>query len=850
VSRGQGGSHCKEAWLKLLNNKKFWRSIGERLFAKTSCWIVSAFAAVWGGSIRPAPKSSGSGFLATSFVETITFRMRGPVRLFRVVFLLSVVLDVLWAAVPSSAEPKLVVFVLDRVSLRDVMNARAPAIQKLLSGSAVGLMNTVGASARTPEAAYVTISAGAHAAATSQAGEFAGAWERLEEGSAWEVFLRRTGVRTSKRAILCLGLPSILNANLERATGATPGALGGMVSQLGRTACIGCPDAPKPRASIERFAPLLVMRRSGIVDEGDVSSDLLRPDPSAPFGVSTDPIKLERAFLKTDAAVVVVDLGETSRAEAYRPWLAPEAALHHRLEAVRRADLLVRRLMRHVNLRHTVVCLVSGFPPLSLDGRVETPGFVSFTGLPAGVLASSTTQTPGLIANIDILPTVAELLKLRKPEDVLLTGSPARVVPAEGHLQELCAFEGMMELERQMAAGPLAGVLGVIAGLLVLAASLVVVFSVAGRRAGEGARSAGEERVRCAGRLRACRCAVGVAALFPAVLVLVPLVQYVGVDSAVGYWVAAFGLWLVLSVPAVLLPSKALRYALAVVVLVVCAALILAAVGWGLTAAGAGRVVRVDAPWFFISLSVLSDFPLIGVRFHGLGNELMGVLIGSLLSLVCLTVSPARTAWHRFWLWLVAVGTAVFIGHPLLGDNAGGAASAVFGFGAAAVVLGGSRVRLKTLLGLGALAIGLVVGLAVFDAALGGVTHLGRTALVLKHQGAGYLWALVGRKLALNFSLAADPRALWFYAGVAVLVGVWTSLLPGFTREVLQRRSHLRRLVLCASISAAAAFLLNDTGVIPAGFVAAGAILAFAEALVDEASVAFAEDSACLSKNQ
>jgi hypothetical protein len=57
-------------------------------------------------------------------------------------------------------------------------------------------------------------------------------------------------------------------------------------------------------------------------------------------------------------------------------------------------------------------------------------------------------------------------------------------------------------------------------------------------------------------------------------------------------------------------------------------------------------------------------------------------------------------------------------------------------------------------------------------------------------------------------------------------------------------------LILCAGISAAAAFLLNDTGVIPAGFVAAGAILAFAEALVDEASGDFAEDSAYLSQNQ
>ncbi|MGC8835048.1 MAG: hypothetical protein ACP5R4_13465, partial [Armatimonadota bacterium] len=506
----------------------------------------------------------------------------------------------------------------------------------------------------------------------------------------------------------------------------------------------------------------------------------------------------------------------------------------HRLEAVRRADLLVGRLMRHVNLRRTAVCLISGFPPLSPNGRIETPGFVSFTKLPAGVLTSSTTQTVGLVANTDVLPTIAKLLNLHRPEGVLLTGAPMQVVPAGDHLRMLYSLEGMIELERETAAGPLAGVLGVIAGLLVLAASLVSVFSVAGRRIGEDARPA-----LSSGWLRACRSAVGIAALFPAVLVLVPLAQYAVVDSAAEYWIAAFGLWLVLSVPAVVAPSKALKYALAAVVAVVCTALILAALGWILAAVGFGA-----ATWmFFAYLSVLSDFSLIGVRFHGLGNELMGVLIGSLLSLTCLTIPSARKAWHRFLLWLLVFGASVFIGHPLLGDNAGGAASAVFGFGTAAVVLGGSQVRLRTLLGLGALAVGLVACLAVFDAAVGGTTHLGRTVLMLKHQGLGYFWAVVGRKMALNFSLAVDPRALWFYAGVAVLIGVWTSLLPGFTREVLQKRPHLRRTILCTGISAAAAFLLNDTGVIPAGFVAAGAILAFTDALVDEASEAFTKDS-------
>lgn len=724
------------------------------------------------------------------------------------------------ASVTSSrtAHLRFVFFVLDRTTLRDALHADAPAIRSLLSRSGVALLNTASASGRTPEGSFVTSSAGAHAAATSLAGEFACSWEPAERSCAREVFMRRTGRRVGPRTLVALGLPGLLAENAERNTGACIGALGEMLSQIGPTACVGCPDTGAPYAEPERLAPLLVMRPSGVVDGGDISQSLLFRHPDAPFGVATDPAKLEAAFRQASswASTVVVDLGETARAEAYRPWLAPDAVPLHRRAAVERADRLVSQIMSQIDLRRTTVVLASLFPPLSAEGRVEAPGFFAVTGASPGLLVSATTRSAGLIANVDILPTIAETLRLSLPRDALITGSPARSLPVPNHLEAAVSLQERIELERRMAGGPLLAVVAGLAGLLVVSGSAGALYAL-GRSAAWGPAA----RAR-AGAL--ARTAAGCAALLPTALLAVPSLQFRGVDTPAKYVLATFGVWALLCVPAVVRPAWALRYALWVTAGHICLQHLVGAALFAKTGVVGG------AP---MALSILNDFPLIGARFHGLSNEVMGVLIGAVLALVCLTVKPGRG--RRSALWGLALALAVFVGAASLGDNGGGAAAAVFALASAGELFSGRRIRLRVLASMGLTSAVLVGLLMMLDARSDGATHLGRTALMVRSGGVGYLLDVAGRKLMLNLRLAVDPRALWFYAGVAGLAALWTSVIPGAARGILDSRPDLRCLVTASAVGAAAAFLFNDTGVIPAGFILAGAVLAFTDALGESA---------------
>ncbi|MGQ9524548.1 MAG: hypothetical protein ACUVTZ_06845 [Armatimonadota bacterium] len=698
--------------------------------------------------------------------------------------------------------------------MKDVVEARAPTLHRLLSRSGVALLNTASASARTPEGSFVSTSSGAHAAATSHAGQFACAWERVENSSAREVFMRRTGRRVGPNTLLALNLPALLAENAERRTGACPGALGLMLSQLGPTACVGCPDGPPLSVEPLRLAPLLAMRPSGVIDRGDISPALLRPDPKAPFGVATDPAKLETAFLcaVSRASTVVVDLGETARAEAYRPWLAPDAALVHRRAAIERADRLVAVVLRHIEPRRTIVALTSPFPPLSPEGRVQTPGFFAVTDSRPGLLISPTTRTAGLIANIDILPTLAARLGLSPPRGILITGSTARLVSAPDHVQTACSLQSRIELERQMASGPLLAVIAVLAGVLAVAGSAAALYALAPSCP-----------LRATARMNAgsfARAASGCAALFPTAILMVPTAQTLGVNTPARYWLATLGIWLALCVPAALRPRWALAYALWVTAGYICVQHLLGAVLFAKTGVLGG------AP---MALSVLNDFPLIGARFHGLSNEVMGILLGAVLTLLCISVKPALS--NRLALWALALGVAAFVAAPPLGDNAGGAGAAVFALGSAAELLSGRQIRGKTVLTM-ALAAGAVVCLLMLaDARSDGTTHLGRTVLIVQSNGPTYALGVAARKLALNLRLAVDARALWFYAGLAGLAVLWTSVIPGAARDIVRSRQDIRRLLTSSAIGAAAAFLFNDTGIIPAGFILSGCVLGFTDAL-------------------
>ncbi len=713
-------------------------------------------------------------------------------------------------APPPLAPPRIVLFVLDRIGLGDLLDLQthAPHLQEFFRGNAVGLMNFASAGGRTAEGAYSSLSAGMHAASFADGGLGLNAGESYEGGTARDAFLRRTGIRAGPQTILNLGLPAVLKLNQDRATGATVGALGALASRAGPTVALGNPDAPEPGKPPVRMAVMLAMRPSGIVDRGDVSRDLLHADPSAPYGIATDPEKLEAAFVRyaPGASLAVVDLGETTRVEAYREELPESLRPAMRRQALARADVLFDRLMRHIRLDQTHVLVVTPSPPLPQSTIITELAPVAMSGPGRSLLSSATTQGTGLVANIDLAPTLERIWESPFPSprsqatraeepDLLMTGAAFDVARAADPLGYLRKLGGAVTAERLAASGPfIPGVaaLEVLLGLGALAAAL-----------GEGRGRKGRLPAR---RLlgRACLCAA----------VAMPLALVIGGEQMPGSLAAltllVVGAWAGLTLVFLLLGRFAVPAAL--------------------LACGLALLGDLFTGGLGLRLSPLSDFPIVGARFHGLANEYTGIAIGALLMGVALLCDalprPRVPPPGRLLLLALFFGSALAIGLSSLGADAGGWIAAVFAFGAFALVLYGLPLSFRNLTGLLILALSGAWLLAVVDSEGLSPTHMGHSLLLAKQQGAGYLWTIIQRKIALNFRILTDFRAVMVYVGAGALLYLGNRYEGVRLSRAFADHPMLSGGVRAAVTGAVAAWAFNDTGIIPAIFILAAALVA------------------------
>lgn len=233
-------------------------------------------------------------------------------------------------------------------------------------------------------------------------------------------------------------------------------------------------------------------------------------------------------------------------------------------------------------------------------------------------------------------------------------------------------------------------------------------------------------------------------------------------------------------------------------------------------------VIILDA--FFgqplVKFSLFSSYPLQGLRFYGIGNEYMGVLIG----LALLWVFLARLL--PLGAGLVFVGTAFVLGYPRLGANAGGLVAAVTAFGCGWMVLRGRRVTwwAAALWAVGGLAA--AFGFAALERALHGgeTSHLGGALQAAGERGYGYLLEIVARKLLMNARILLHPALLATVVGLAAVALLARGRLRARVEAAFVQNPDWARALPAFGYGALAAFLFNDSGVVAAAFLA-GALL-------------------------
>jgi len=605
--------------------------------------------------------------------------------------------------------------------------------------------------------------------------------------------------------------------------------LPGLVSlqQTGALALMspGLAHKPDPVANVYATLGAGDSVRVGDVSQGRLNEALLQASvPTALIGQEIGPSSPVRLILPYPS--ITVETANPARASAatQSAFQTCDLVIVHFTDAGGGRNALLHRLdtFFDISLKDSPssVFLVVPTPPLLPDGTWNRltpflalhPRTVSYgwdSDLPP-VAQSPTTQTWGLIAARDFAPTVLASLLISPP--IQMTG--ADIEPSGGRAEEVLPrmqVRDRMVWLNQEAQIPVFWTVG-------LAAS-VIVFSTLG--------------LLLVGRMngtsgRLSRYGLRLIASWPLALLLAPLGNPLvflltpqwNPLTLLAYLAVILGTTALLA----LLPSPPVIFGLTALVLV----------ADGLTGTR------------LVSNSALSEYALSGIRFYGIGNEYMGVLIGGAL-LLCIgaeappapnsggarfrtrtegTLNRAPTLNFRLprigaggplllALWFALV--TFVLSFPAFGAKAGGAVTATATFVIAWRLLQGRKVNWKWALG------GLAAGFALVFvwAILSPVLHLRRTHLetatdALGQGRFGYIVGVSLRKIGLAARVALHPGTLLgllAFAGIGVIL---RRLLWGRVQSYLTQRPRERVIYAAGLWGCLVALLFNDSGIVAA----------------------------------
>jgi hypothetical protein len=522
----------------------------------------------------------------------------------------------------------------------------------------------------------------------------------------------------------------------------------------------------------------------------DLVLDGTIPAPTSPGGKREDPARLWAATqtaLQT-CGLVVVHFGDFARAERenQQNFLLPTIYQAHRKRALEALDCYLGLV--HVGFRGTVFFVVPT-PPLMPDGSWNqlTPFLANGSAKEAGLARSDTTQTDGLIAARDIAPNILTALDITPP--MQMTGANIAAVPFGKNVLGLLRRMDRLTRLNQEAQNPIFWAVGFGAAFLVFSALGFYLTGLVNGRAGPWVRYG-----------------LRIVSVWPLALLAAPLLN---AQTVPVYFAAFVGLTCLLA----LLPSPE----------IICAITALVLVGDGLTGTR------------LVSNSALSEYALSGIRFYGIGNEYMGMLIAGALLLCAVPPAPNNggvgeepsnafptltppllgAGGTSLLLWFALV--TFVLSFPSFGAKAGGAITAMAAFVIAWRRLRGQSVTWKHLLGSVAAGFALVFIWAM----LSHVLHLRRTHLetavgALGQGRFGYILGVSLRKIGLAARVVLHPGTL---LGLAAFALLWLTARRFLWRQIA---SYLARQPRFAAIWSAGlwgclvAVLFNDSGIVAA----------------------------------
>lgn len=317
------------------------------------------------------------------------------------------------SASPTVPSCPILIVVIDKIESSTFYHSRLPHLQRLFSESSLGLMNLRSGSGYGSNRGYLTLGFGGRAPTESTLGGVFQSHEQVEQGLAGEylkwIFGKPVTVRNS------LVVPEIGLFHNQTKTSPFPiypGMLGSTLRKAGwTTAVLGNSDSI---GWVERSAGMILMDRRGRLDAGRVERVTNQVDPKFPYLLcfNREYVVRELVQILRQKSLVIVEFGDFARLDRYREAIKPSQYQRNLTAAWKRLDDFIGEILVRWSPQDIKLMLIT--PSLSKEAIVKQSflGPIAVRGKsfpPNSILTSASTRWNGLVANVDVVPTLIEM---------------------------------------------------------------------------------------------------------------------------------------------------------------------------------------------------------------------------------------------------------------------------------------------------------------------------------------------------------------------------------------------------------------------------------------------------------
>ncbi|CAH2213133.1 hypothetical protein [Tepidibacter aestuarii] len=686
---------------------------------------------------------------------------------FLVLFLLIVVLI---NSVPdmsfANEKGKVILVNINRTSINDLKNIEYLKNQMDKKGY-VGLMNIRGSKGTSDIRSYAAIGAGTRTYINPSDIDF----ETSNENNK-EVYLRRTGINPGYINNLDINKTNASNEKGEY--GAFLGAIGYEFNNNNLDlAILGNSDTDEAK---HREIALIGMDQNGQVQNGNIDNINIK-DQTMPFGIRTDYDKLKKETQKyyDESDLLIVELGDTYRLDLYKENLNEASYEKMKTEIYFNISDYLKEVFEMAN-ENDRIYITSAYPEKQdyIDGYRLSP-IVIFEKDEKGLLTSGTTRRKGVLSNLDIAADIFEYFGIKS--DVIV-GKTIQKIPYDNNMEFLSKDYDKIVSNMKIRIPVLYtyAAFEMIMWMIMLAAIFF-----------RHKTPKNTFKVLCA--------ILKFTISIPFVLLIAPLFNYSTEASII---ICIVGLLIIVYSLVYKFVKDDLNKLILLSALVAVGVLIDAATGQNM-----------------IKSSLLGYDPIIGARYYGVGNEYMGVLIGSLIFFVVGLLE--KNIINKKIASVILIVSIAILGHPKMGANVGGTITSVFSFLYLIMRLYDIKIDLKKIILIGVAVVGVVSTMAIIDIYfIGSQSHLAGAIKKITSGGPLVILQIITRKIEMNMTLIGV--SIWskvLILGLLIVVVLFQKPV-GILKKVCDKYQYLTKGWTSIIVASIVGFLVNDSGVVAA----------------------------------